>query len=99
MSTQQADPSFLALLRARGLQLEWCCSAVQAPVFGYRETQEDDSVRVWTRVPGCERYVRVVIFPDGRFRAARYDRDFRKRVRRCDPKDPLGAKLASASSH
>jgi hypothetical protein len=82
MCTLQANPTILEMLEARGLKFEWCCSAVRDPVFGYREVQDDNCVRVWTQIPDCDRYIRVVVFPNGAFRTARFDRNFRKRVHR-----------------
>jgi hypothetical protein len=76
----QVSREVLRLLEGRGIKWEWCCSAVERPVENYSERQEDGCTRFWAEVPGCDRYVRVVVWPNGVFRTAHFDRGFRKRV-------------------
>jgi hypothetical protein len=75
----------LSGLAERGLLWAWCRNAIQQPVFGYSEQQLDGCSRYWAHIPHLDRYVRVVLWPDGRFRTAHLDRAFRKRVLRRDP--------------
>jgi len=83
------DQSLLSKLAARGLLWEWCCNAISHPIFGYTETQEREGrcpMRLcWAEVPGTNRFVRVVLWPNGAVRTAHLDRGFRKRVKRHDP--------------
>jgi hypothetical protein len=81
-----ASQEVLRLLEVRGLKWEWCCSAVQHPVLGYSERQQDGCSRFWAQIPGCDRYVRVVVWPNGVFRTAHFDRNFRKRLTKGDPR-------------
>ena len=80
-----ANQEVLSRLEARGIQWDWCCTAVQQPVFGYSEKQLSGCVRFWAQVPGVNRYIRVVLKPDGEFLTAHFDRKFRKRVTKRDP--------------
>lgn len=80
------DELVLCRLAERGLLWAWCRNAIQEPIFGYSEHQQDGCRRCWARIPEIDRYVRVVLWPDGKFRTAHLDRAFRKRVLRRDPK-------------
>jgi len=79
------DELVLCRLAERGLLWAWCRNAMREPVFGYHEHQQDGCSRCWAHIPESDRYVRVVLWPDGSFRTAHLDRAFRKRVLRRDP--------------
>ncbi len=60
-----------------GIKDEWIELAMRNPA--HTEIQSDGRVRKWVKVPGEERYLRVILLPDKEtVHNAFFDRDFKK---------------------
>jgi len=66
------------ILRKRPyLRREWCEQALRTPAK--KEVQADGRIRLWIKIPGLQRYLRVVVLEDGEtVHNAFLDRDFKE---------------------
>jgi hypothetical protein len=69
------------ILKARGIDPAWCELALVQPAE--RCVQDDGRIRIFVYVQERDKYLRVILRPDGEtLRTAFFDRNYLKRVRR-----------------
>lgn len=81
MECVKSDSHFEEAIRERSIHREWCEATVRNPVD--MKKQPNGRMQYWGYVAKEDRYIRVVVEPDGEtMHTAHWDRNFKRRMKR-----------------